>query len=56
MLVGWPIMGPKVSRRVAKEAYISVVFMVEIGLNRAGKAQAVGERRREERTKLEVFK
>ena len=48
-------MGSKVSRRVAKEACISVVFMVEIRLNRAGKAQAVGERRREEQTKLEVY-
>ena len=52
--VGWPIMGSKVSRRVAKEACISVVFIVEIRLNRAGKAQAVGERQREEQTKLEV--
>ena len=49
-------MSSKVSRRVAKGACISVVFMVEIGLNRAGKAQAVGVCQREERTKLEVFK
>ena len=53
--VGWPIMGSKVLRRVAKEACISVVFIVEIRLNRAVKAQAVGECQQEERTKLEVY-